>query len=545
MSKILISASKIVKYYGERKILEFEKLNVYEGDRIGIVGVNGAGKTTLLNILSGELLPDEGTVIRETEISYFRQFRERTNTPDVEKCRKMGLTGKLNREKLSGGELTRLGLAEMGGGGVITFADEPTANLDAEGIALCRELLEQCPTLLLISHDRALLNDLCTSIIEVRGGSLYFYPGNYDAFCKQRESAILRQKFEYEQYSTERSRLERAANARAQARSSVRKTPSRMGNSEARLHKREAGERAKKLEKSRKNILTRIEQLEVKEKPRDAEAVRIDFSLTDPPANREIVTGRGVSFSYGDNVIFDNADFTLPRGSKTALIGANGAGKTTLMELIYASAPGIRLAPRAKLGYFRQSLSELDLNRTALENVMASSVQSENTMRAILARLLIKRDDVHKKAGVLSGGERVKLAFAKMYGSDANLLLLDEPTNFLDIAAIEALQHMVEDYEGTVLFVSHDRAFTDACATRLLRIENHKLLTFDGNLTAYENKRREANSRPNSELSLTELRLSEIISRLSSPNCPNKPELEQEYEALLTKLQRLRREAKR
>lgn len=533
MSKILLSANHIVQYFGERKILEFEKLNVYEGDHIGIVGGNGVGKTTLLNILSGELIPDEGSVIREVPVSYFKQFRDRAEQVDLQKCRKLGLTGKLSREHLSGGEMTRLGLAAMNKDSLLTFADEPTANLDADGVELCCQMLEQCSTLLLISHDRAVLNRLCTRIVEVRDGCLYFYTGNFAAYHEQREQAFKRQEFEYQQYRSEKSRLEKAARQRSQASKSVRKAPSRMGNSEARLYKREAGEKMEKLDNARKAILSRLEQLEVKEKPREMAQVRIDFSLTDPPANREIVMGDHITFSYGKKLIFENASFSLPKGSKTALIGPNGAGKTTLMELIWSGATGIRLVPKAKIGYFKQNLDTLDLSKTVLENVMETSVQSEKTMRGILARLLIRREDVFKKVSVLSGGERVKLAFAKLFGSPANLLLLDEPTNFLDMPAIEALQQMVEDYEGTVLFVSHDRTFLEECATRILRIEDRKLISFDGNLTEWEKKQIESKSEKKMDKLLLELRLADVISRLSTPNCQNKEELEKEFEQLI------------
>ena len=429
--------------------------------------------------------------------------------------------------------MTRLGLASMKKDPLLTFSDEPTANLDAEGVELCCRMLEQCPTLLLISHDRAVLDRLCTRIIEVRDGQLHFYTGNFTAYRKQREEVFRRQEFEYQQYRCEKARLEQAARQRSQASQSVRKAPSRMGNSEARLHKRAAGEKMEKLDSARKTLLSRLEQLEVKEKPQENPAVRIDFSLTDPPANREIVTGSHITFCYGDVLIFENASFSLPKGSKTALIGPNSAGKTTLMELIVSGAPGIRLVPKAKIGYFKQSLDALDPDKTVLENVMESSVQSEGTMRGILARLLIRREDVFKKAGVLSGGERVKLAFAKLFGSPANLLLLDEPTNFLDMPAIEALQKMVQDYEGTVLFVSHDRAFSDACATRILRIENRKLLAFEGNLTAWEKKQIETKSEKKIDKALLELRLAEVISRLSLPGCENREELEQEFARLI------------
>ena len=534
MSKILLSANHIVQYFGERKILEFQKLNIYEGDCIGIVGANGVGKTTLLNILSGELTPDEGNVIRNVSISYFKQLRERVGQVSQQNSHKLGLLGKLSRENLSGGEMTRLGLAAMNGNSPLTFADEPTANLDADGVELCCQMLERCSTLLLISHDRAVLDRLCTRIIEIKDGQLYFYMGNFSDYCQQKEHTIKRQEFEYQQYCSEKSRLEKAACQRSQASESVQKAPSRMGNSEARLHKRAAGEKMEKLDNARKNILSRLEQLEVKEKPRKIPLIHIDFSLTNPPANREVVTGNHITFRYGDNLIFENASFSLPKGSKTALVGPNGAGKTTLMELIWSGMPAIHLVPKVKIGYFKQSLDTLDLNKTVLENVMETSIQSEKTMRGILGRLLIRREDVFKKAGVLSGGERIKLAFAKLFGSPANLLLLDEPTNFLDMPAIEALEKMVKEYEGTVLFVSHDRAFCDRCATRILRIENQKLISFDGNLSSWEKKQAELKSDKKMDKVLLELRLAEVISKLSVPNCKNKEELEKEFERLIT-----------
>lgn len=534
MSKILLSASHIAKFYGDRQILAFEQLSVLEGDRIGIVGANGAGKSTLLGILSGDILPDEGTVIRNAPISYFRQFREKQTAADPQSVRELGLSGKLGRARLSGGEMTRLGLASIEQNALLTFADEPTANLDAEGVELCLQRLAACPTLLIVSHDRAVLDRLCSRIIEVKDGELHFYQGNYSAYRLQREQNFQRAEFEYEQYRAEKARLESAIRDKGQASRSVRKAPKRMGNSEARIHKREAVESAEKLDNAKKSLISRLERLEVKEKPHETPLVKIDFALTDPPANRDIVTGNRLSFRYGDHIIFSNAAFALPRGSKTALIGPNGAGKTTLMELIATDAPGIRIVPKAKIGFFRQGLEMLDLNKTVLENVMDTAVQDEKTMRGILARLLIRRDDVYKKAAVLSGGERVKLAFAKLFGSPANLLLLDEPTNFLDMPAIEALQEMIGGYEGTVLFVSHDRAFSDACATRTLQIQGQKLLAFEGNPTAWEQKQAEPKESPaQMQQAVLELRLAQVIAQLSVPNCPEKDTLEQEFQRLV------------
>ena len=177
MSKLLLSASPIVHYFGERKILDVEALHVVEGDRIGIVGQNGAGKTTLLNILSGELEPDEGHVIRKAPVSYFKQFREDVAHVDPEQCRKLGLSGNTPLAHPSGGEWTRLGLAAMAQAPLLTFADEPTANLDADGVERCCQLLEQCGALLIVSHDRAVLDRLCNRIIEIENGHAHFYTG--------------------------------------------------------------------------------------------------------------------------------------------------------------------------------------------------------------------------------------------------------------------------------------------------------------------------------------------------------------------------------
>ena len=276
MSKLLLSASHVSHYFAGRKILEFDRLSVYEGDKTGIVGANGAGKSTLLAILSGELVPDEGSILQEVPIQYFHQFRQPGEEAGAKDARAFGLVGKLARERLSGGEKTRLGLAAIGEG-LLTFADEPTANLDAEGIRLCREKLSRCPTLLLVSHDRALLDALCTRIIEVKDGGLRFYQGNFSAYQEQRRQLMERERFEYDQYRSEKARLQAAILEKSQVTASMRKAPKRMGNSEARLHKRDATEHAEKVDGARKALISRLERLEAKEKPRETPKVFIDF----------------------------------------------------------------------------------------------------------------------------------------------------------------------------------------------------------------------------------------------------------------------------
>jgi len=310
--------------------------------------------------------------------------------------------------------------------------------------------------------------------------------GNYSFYKRQAELKRRQAWEDYEQYTGERDRLNASLNDMRSRSKAMLKTPKRMGNSEARLHKREGTERQEKVHNSQKALETRIEKLEVKEKPREAENVRIDFSLTDPPRNKIVIEANELDFSYGERAIFKDASFFVPGGSKTALIGPNGSGKTTLLNLIAGRQEGIRLAPKARIGYFYQGFENIDDDKTVLENTIYGSVQKELVVRLTLARLLIKRDDVLKPARVLSGGERIKLSFAMLFCSDCNVLLLDEPTNYLDMPSLEVLQTLLSEYEGTVLFVSHDRAFVETVATRLLIIENGPITAFEGTLSEYE-----------------------------------------------------------
>ena len=534
MSKLLLEANQIVHYFADRKILDFERFVLYAGERVGIVGANGSGKTTLLNLLSGRISPDEGQIRRSAGISYLEQFGKPSEGSFTEQ-KKLGVLQAAGQEQVSGGEATRLRLAQaVGRDAPILFADEPTSNLDQEGTEQAAARLEQAETLVVVSHDRALLDRLCTRIIEVEDGKLNSYEGNFTAYRLQKEAERQRAGFEYTQYRKEKSRLEGAIEQSRRKAGSVAKAPPRMGKSEARLHKLVSAEITEKLEHSTRRLESRLERLEVKERPKEEIRISFDFSLTDPPENKVVLRGKRVSFSYGERKILNSADFVLPRGSRTALCGKNGAGKTTLLNRIAEGDPAIRPVPKAKIGYFRQSFEQLDFSKTVLENAMRHSVQPQAVMRNMLARLYFRGDAVFKPASVLSGGERIKLSFAKLFGSEANLLLLDEPTNYLDLPSIETLQELVCAYEGTILFVSHDQAFAEACATRLLFLEDGKLRAFEGSFAEY----REAQNRPpeDAQKALRELRLAEVISRLSmNPSEKEKEALEAEFQRLLAR----------
>ncbi|MBP1762879.1 MAG: transport system ATP-binding protein, partial [Firmicutes bacterium] len=247
---------------------------------------------------------------------------------------------------------------------------------------------------------------------------------------------------------------------------------------------------------------------------------------------------------YGNKLIFNNARFAIANGSKVALIGPNGCGKSTLLKMIVDNDASIKIAQRAKIGYFSQNMNILEENSTILENVMDSSIYPETFARIFLARLLFKREDVFKQVSVLSGGERVKVSFAKMLLHDINLLILDEPTNYLDINSIEVIEEALINYNRTLLFVSHDRRFLGAIANHIITIENHSIQMFHGSYEEFLKKKSQVSDKDSEDIQnkiiLLQHRLSEIIGRLSMPSKKDDlQKLDQEYQQVLKELKRL------
>ncbi len=533
---LLLHAQNLEKYYGERCVLSVEDVKLYEGERVGIVGANGAGKTTLLRLLLGLDEPDGGRVERRGRYTYIDQLGWSADAADRRMLRVFSVADKDAAGPVSGGEATRLKIAAaLSTDAPLLAADEPTANLDLEGIeTLCAQLEAYSGALLLISHDRAVLDRLCSRIWEVEDGAVRDYPGNYSEYRAQAEQRRARRQFEYEQYREEKWRLEQSVLAAKTRAAKVKKAPKRMGNSEARLHKRAAGESQEKISGAAKALESRLAQLEAVEKPRELEAVRIDFARTDPPVSRQVIAAERLSFSYGPRRIFDNAAFAVPNGEKVAVVGANGAGKTTLLRLLLEGDAAIRVAPKVRFGYFAQRFENLDFSKSILDNVLETAVQPQSVVRTVLARLLFRREDVFKPVSVLSGGELIKVSVAQLVVSACNVLVLDEPTNYLDIPSIEVMQQVLRDYEGAVLFVSHDRRFIDALADRLLIVRDGKIESFAGNYTAWEQARerpKQAGS-PAQQKLLLELRIAELAARISS-NPGDREALEDEWQALV------------
>ncbi len=451
---MLLEAQHIEQSFGERHLLDIPLLQVYGNDKIGLVGYNGAGKTTLLDILSGDRSSDDGNVRCFCPIAYAKQFDE-TETQDV------SLTA------LSGGERTQRRIWDaLLADTPLLFVDEPTSNLDIYAIQQVEKALyNYSGALILISHDRTLMDVVCNKIWELEGGKLLVYDGNYSDYMRQKEVQRQQENQAYNQYRSEKSRIEASIDHMGSRAGRLKKAPSRMGNSEARLHKRSTTQIQGKLFRGMHALETRLNKLDKLERPEDIPVVKMDFSKTHPPTARIVVSCKDYQLIVGEtNILAEDVTLTLKTGSKTAFVGGNGTGKTSLIKNIMDKNDlsldnGIRIAPKVRFGYFSQDLDVLDPAKSILENVMFTSVQAESIVRTILARLMFRRDDVHKTVSVLSGGERVKVLLARIMVSDANVIILDEPTNYLDVYAMEALQQLLLNYEGTLLLVSHDRQF--------------------------------------------------------------------------------------
>ena len=531
MSFCYLSAAHLEKHIGQRRLFSIPLLQINQGDRIGLIGRNGAGKSTLLSILSGETEPDAGGVNREVPIHLVHQFGAPDKVEDGQSIKEFRVAEVARRAARSGGEATRLRLAETDiTSAKLLFCDEPTANLDGEGRALLQKKLNQCDTFILVSHDRELLNGLCNRIWFLQDETVTDYPGNYDGFLRIQETEKAQKARHYERYVSEKTHLEEALDTASRKASKMKGPPKRMGNSEARLHRRD-NKGQEKLHDAKNAIRTRLEKLQRVDRPREETAIHLDFSLTDPPQSRTVLRAEHVSFGYG-RPLFADASFELPLNSKTALLGPNGAGKSTLLRLIREEAEGIRKTPKATLGVFCQEFETLDLDKSVLANALKYSIQTETVVRTVLSRLLFSRDELSKPANVLSGGERVKLAFAQLFVGPANVLLLDEPTNYLDILSLSVLETMLKEYEGTVLFVSHDQAFVSAVADRLLILENGKLQIFEGTLDSY-NQKQSNNANAAFDRTRLQMRLSQLTDSIGHANPKEKERLEAEYAACL------------
>jgi len=292
------------------------------------------------------------------------------------------------------------------------------------------------------------------------------------------------------------------------------------------------------LDKAVKAIESRLAKLEVKTKPKEAPAVNFELNAAESVFSKIVIRGENIHKNFGERVLFRDLNFSIQRGQKVALFGKNGCGKTTLLKMIANGDDGIYVSPNARLGYFDQELQNLDPDKSILANVMADSVRDEGFVRNFLAQLLFRRDDVYKKVAVLSGGERVRVALAKIMVGEANVLLLDEPTNFLDLPAIEALETVLSEYDGTLLFASHDRQFMNKVASHLMVFDYEGIEVFEGSYEQYREAKQRKTRKHDLNLEermMLENRLAEVIGKLTVAKDQDEyARLDEEYRRLLS-----------
>ena len=530
---IILNCNNISFSFGERKILDDVTLNIQDTDKIGIVGVNGAGKTTLLKVISGIIKPDSGEVssLNSRKVGYLAQDNSLNRSASIwdelvngfaditQMEKRIGeLHEKISIEKeqaklsslmreydsitdrfarsggyeynsrirgvlrglgfedtqfdsvidtLSGGQRTRLSLAKL----LLTepdilLLDEPTNHLDLNALEWLEEFLKSYgKCVIVISHDRYFLDVVTNKIIELENCKHAVYNGNYSEYVlKKAEQREIQQKH-YELHKRETTRMEAIIEE----------------------YKRWNRERSIIAAESRQKALDKIKKVD---KPSDAPSnIQITFSSRISSA-KDVLLVEGLSKNYTDSCLLKDINFKIRRGDRIFLLGPNGCGKSTLLKIITGrlekDTGSLILGNKAEVGYFDQHQDDIDENNTIIDEIYNSSNELTQTqLRNALAAFLFKGEDVFKSISVLSGGEKSRVALVKLMLSGANFLVLDEPTNHLDINSREILEKALQNFNGTILAVSHDRYFIKKLATRIFEISECSLKDFPTDYPAY------------------------------------------------------------
>lgn len=541
---MILSLENVSKIYNGNTVLDNVALTIEDNDRIGLVGVNGCGKSTLLRIITGAEEPetqpepnvarvaitksasigflaqntglDRSSTIIEEMTSVFswllkigdelRELEKTMASPEAhsdekkfaeiseEYARKTAIfesndgyliNVKINKvlngmgfgtetydrviSTLSGGEKTRLALSKLLlENPNLLILDEPTNHLDFNTIMWLEDYLKDYKgALLIVSHDRYFLDKLTTSTCEIERGRLKRYKGNYSAFTKLKEADVIRQMKEYEAQQEEIAKLQDFID-----RNLVRATTSNMA----------------------KSRIKKLEAMELVEKPvTNTKSAKIKFEYDIAPPI-DVLTVKNIDVSVGSGydrkTLVDNLSFEVKRGEKLGIIGSNGIGKSTLLKIIQHILPcshgSVEWTKNIKISYFDQENSQLDFNKTVMEEVHSRyRTMSDLEIRSILGAVRMVGENVFKPISVISGGERAKLCFAIMMLERGNVLILDEPTNHLDIDTKEVLEKALCDYDGTIIFVSHDRYLLNRLATRILEITPDSVESFNGGFDEY------------------------------------------------------------
>lgn len=529
---IVCSVNHIAKSFGGNIIFKDLSFEIHEGSRIGLVGRNGSGKTTLLRLLANQDTVDEGMIHwkKGLKIGYLAQIPEFQNksVKDVLKTafeqlvtteikmreiememseeitpnhlqRLMDQYGKLQDDfilnggyemdaqldrvshglkithlleksfsLLSGGEKTKVGLAlSLLKKPDLLLLDEPTNHLDLMAIEWLGSFLrEYSGTIILISHDRYFLDEVVTKVLEMEDGEIDLYHANFSGYVKEKEERLLR---EFQEYQEQQRKIKKMKEAIKR----LRDWANRSNPPSAALHKRAT------------NMQRALDRLEKLDRPKiDVKKMAIDFDTSDR-SGKDVIVMEDVSKSYGNRTLFEKVNMLIQFKDRTAIVGENGTGKSTLLKMILqecqADQGTVKVGSNVKIGYLSQHVFQ-DIEDETLIDVFRSEVTvNEGEARHILARFLFYGPAVFRKVNQLSGGERMRLRLAQLMYSDINLLVLDEPTNHLDIDSCEVLEEALEQFNGTILAVSHDRYFLNKLFTKIYWLDNRMVHFFDGN----------------------------------------------------------------
>lgn len=482
MEQICFELENVEVTFLDKKILEIDRLAVHQFDRIGIVGKNGAGKSTLLKILGGIIKPTRGKVNRYIDYGYFEQVESpKVSMADPRLLGKLNV--KVDSNNLSGGELTRLKIAQLFRHYYESLLiDEPTTHLDQDGISfLIDKLKYYYGALVLISHDRNLLDELVTTIWEIDDGMVKVYSGNYSEYLRQKKVEREQQAHDFDLYLKEKNRLEKAAKEKMNKAEKIANSSS-MSKKESKakanrmFESKSKGTSQKSLQRAAKAVEKRIEQLEVVDAPKEIHTIQFHQTHSTPPLHNKFpILGDRLTLQAGDKTLLEETSFQFPLGKTIAITGNNGSGKTTLIHHIIQKGEGITISPKAVIGFYEQMGYQFNEDKTVLSYMKARSDYDESKIRSVLHAMNFNGNDLKKNVRYLSGGEATRLVLCQLFLGRYNILILDEPTNFLDIFCIEALERFIEEYEGTIILISHDKKFVDHVSDTIYKIENKKL----------------------------------------------------------------------
>lgn len=548
---MILACHGISKAFEEKIIVDNGSFHIEDHEKAALVGPNGAGKSTILKMIVGELPTDSGNVIltRGKTLGYLAQHQNMNSSNSIydevksakahliameEQLRSIELemkdlsgselnsrmetyhrlTAAFERENgyayeseitgvlkglgfqeeefsrpvstLSGGQKTRVSLGKLLlSKPDILLLDEPTNHLDLNSITwLETYLLNYTGAVLIVSHDRYFLNRIVTKVIEIEAGQVMTYLGNYSDFSYKKKQLREAQLKEYLNQQQE------------------------IKHQEAVIEKLRSFNREKSIKRaeSREKMLNKIERIE---KPQE---INTDIHLTLTPSvvsGNDVLSIEHLSKAFPPQQLFSDVSFEIKRGEHVAIIGDNGTGKTTLLKilngLVDADHGSFTLGTNVHIGYYDQEHHVLHMEKTIFDEISDDYPSLTNTeIRNMLAAFLFTGDDVFKLIGDLSGGERGRVSLAKLMLSEANFLILDEPTNHLDIASKEILEHALNDYTGTLLYVSHDRYFINQTATRILDLVNQKFVNYIGNYDYYLEKKKELTAAYTSEVNASD-----------------------------------------